>query len=355
MDAGPRFRDRHSAFVPVGRHCGAALVALVGLHIGACTTLSGPAPAPDAAAAIEPIPIPVVARLVVPQRPPPDAKPAPPPAPPPTPAPAPPAPVVLLVSSELPAYVDVAARLEALLGAERVKGYVLADSSNRANLIADIDGSNPRVTVAIGLDAALFAAQELASPFVFCQVLNYADHADLQRAAAGVSALPSISQQFRYWRNVDPGLQRVGAIVGPGHEDLILEAEQAAAAQKLNFKHRTSQSDQETIYLFKRLAAQIDGFWLIPDNRILSLHAIREILTYASEKRVRVVVSSPGLLKYGALMSLSLSPTQIADAVYNVIESLPPRNAQNPEVHAPTRFDVEINPSVAERFGIEFD
>jgi len=123
----------------------------------------------------------------------------------------------------------------------------------------------------------------------------------------------------------------------------------------LDFRHRVSQSDQETIYLFKRLAAQIDGFWLIPDNRILSLSAIREILSYATERNVRVVVSNPGLLKFGALMSLSLSPTQIAEAVYDIVGALPVGSERRFEVFAPTRFDVEINPGVAKQFNLEFD
>lgn len=331
------------------RRASAALAAVGGLCVAACSTLPGAAH--DTAQAIEPVPIPVVARIVTPP-PEPASRPTPP-----RPAPDPrAAPVILLVSSSLPAYVDVASRLEALFGADRVKGYVLDETDDPTRVAAAIAAAHPRAAVAIGLDAALFAAAELtATPVVFCQVLNYAEHAALLQTAGGVSALPSISQQFRYWQNVDGKLHRIGAIAGPGHDALLAEAERAAAEQNLDFKHRISQSDQETIYLFKRLATQIDGFWLIPDNRILSVSAIREILTYATERNVRVVVSNPGLLKFGALMSFSLSPTQVADAVYNVVESLDASGTRQFEVFAPTRFDVEVNPGVADQFGLKFD
>jgi ABC-type uncharacterized transport system substrate-binding protein len=354
MDAGRKYRDRQNTVVLGFRRFGVAMAVVASFHVTACTMLPAGAPDPEATQSIEPIPIPVVARLVVP---PPPGPPAPTvatrPAPPPVQRPAP---VILVVSSDLPAYVDVASRLEVLFGADQVKGYVLDEISDHAGLAAEINQGNPRATVAIGLDAALFAAGQLnTAPVVFCQVLNYAEHDTLKRAAAGVSALPSISQQFRYWKNVDGKLRRIGTIAGPGHEDLLAQAQLAAEEQNLDFKHRISQSDQETIYLFKRLAAQIDGFWLIPDNRILSLNAIREILSYATERRVRVVVSSPSLLKFGALMSLSLSSTLIADAVYNVVEALADDDQHAFEVFAPTRFDVEINAGVAERFGLEFD
>ena len=354
MDACLEYRDGLSPVAPTGMRIGVVLFAAACILLGACSALPVTSPEAEARPAIEPVPIPLVARIV-----PPAPRPVSAPVTPQRPAPVTPEPptrIGLLVSSDLPAYSGVASRLAELLGPDRVDIRILDEFSGTREELADaILISAPSSVVAIGLDAALFAASELDLPIVFCQVLNYAEHESLRHAAAGVSALPSISQQFRYWKNVDAKLRRVGTIAGPGHEDLLAEASAAADEQNLDFRHRISQSDQETIYLFKRLATQIDGFWLIPDNRILSLNAIREILSYAAEREIRVVVSNPGLLKFGALMSLSLTPVQIADAVFNVIEALASGEQQPFEVFRPTRFDVEINPAVAERFGIDFD
>jgi hypothetical protein len=52
--------------------------------------------------------------------------------------------------------------------------------------------------------------------------------------------------------------------------------------------------------VFKRLAPQIDGLWLVPDDRILSPAVLRELLNYAVSHGVRVCVFSDTLLQWGA-------------------------------------------------------
>ena len=270
------------------------------------------------------------------------------------------APVAVVLSSDIFAYSGVAERLFELLDDQPIALFTLDANTGAADpyeaaMAAEINALEPRATVAIGLPAALFASRSVESPVVFCQVFNYAEYPELANAVAAVSVLPSFERQLHFWKGVDSSLTSVGAIFGPGHEALLTDSRRAAESEGLEFEHRVSQSDQETVYLFKRLAADIDGFWLVPDNRILSLSAINEVMEYAAEHEIPVVVSVPELLQFGALMSLAPSPAQVADTVFEVLRSLLFSAASSFMLVAPDSFEVEFNPIVAARFGLGVD
>ena len=275
----------------------------------------------------------------------------------PPPAPAPRSHVAIVVSSALPAFMDVAHSLAALLPADDFVVHVLDDESAAAATQQDFDrnGRAPRATVAIGLPAALYARRHIDAPLIFCQVLNYADHPELEQAAAGVSMLAAFDEQLAFWKAIDGSLEVVGTIAGPGHDRLIAQSSAAAQARGIRLESRLSRSDRETVYQFKRLSAEIDGFWLIPDNRVLSLSAIEELMSYAASRRLPVVVSTPELLRFGALMSLAPSPSQVAESIVNVLGSLQQFIAGGFELVSPTGFEVDVNPAVASRLGIGVD
>ena len=125
-------------------------------------------------------------------------------------------------------------------------------------------------------------------------------------------------EQVRQQLELNPGLQHIGAILGDGHEQLLTEARKAADSAGLTLHHRTARSDRETLYLFNRLAPDIDGFWLFPDNRILSPSVLRQMLSYASRHRVQVAVFNPALLEFGAALSATSVNSDIAETVVSV-------------------------------------
>jgi len=268
--------------------------------------------------------------------------------------PQPAGPLAIIVSGQSPAYVNVADSLVARLGPDEYVTYELPDHAAPEDLqhAAEFLDRNIRAVVAVGLPAALFAAQNVSAPLIFCQVFNYSDYPELERATAGVSMLAAFDQQLAFWKAVDTSLESVGTIVGPGHEALIAQSGAAAATQGIVLNSRISNSDRETVYQFKRLAAEIDGFWLIPDNRVLSVSAIEELMSYAALHSLPVVVSNPELLRFGALMSLAPSATQVADSVMMVLSSLQRFISDGFAIVNPSEFEVDINESVATRLGI---
>jgi len=208
-------------------------------------------------------------------------------------------------------------------------------------------------TVAIGLPAARIARDEFRGPVVFAQVFNYKELLVEGRAIKGVAAMPPFDLHVQDWKKLDPQVRRIGLIVSPTHTDLVPQAELAARNASITVKHEVSGSDRETLYLFKRLAPQIDGLWLIPDDRILSPAVLRDLMAYAVTHRVRVCVFSDTLLDWGALMSASATPTDIARTLHRVLETMMAgRTNALPPLTPLSELAIRINTSVAGRLGI---
>jgi len=250
------------------RVCGAAL--LVALTLSGCSLLvpeSEPADQPEVVNAetrVEPAPA---------RAPEPEPEPAPvqrvtrPPEPPPLP------PVAIVLTSNQPAFVQVANALTERLDAFKV--YDLGDNSQPpVAVLRSINDSDSGVVVAIGLRAAKSSLAMADVPVIFSQVFNYQDYGLLTANSRGVSPLAPLDAQLAAWKSIDPTVSHIGIIIGEGHDDLMTEARLAAQRHNVELTVRIAHSDQETLYIFRRMAQDIDGFWLFPDNRILSARSL---------------------------------------------------------------------------------
>ncbi len=252
----------------------------------------------------------------------------------------------IVLSDRKPAYENIATELGALL--EDYSIYDLTDKSLMPRAvfsnIADFDAG---LVIAIGIRAATVANAYSQVPVVFCQVFNIAE-IDLDSGnLKGVAALPPLAMQVAAWQEFNPGLSNVGAIVGSGHEDLIDEARKAADSAGLNFHYRIARSDRETLYMFNRLTPVIDGFWLFPDNRILSPYVLRQMLSYASRHRVQVAVFNPALLDFGAAISTASVDSDIAATVVSVAHRVIRGDGESiPAVTPLNAIDVQTNRAV---------
>ncbi|HZD51978.1 MAG TPA: ABC transporter substrate binding protein [Woeseiaceae bacterium] len=228
--------------------------------------------------------------------------------------------VAIVLSDRSPAYENVAIELGRQL--ERFLLYDLADKSLTPDAVfSGIADSQAEVVIAIGLKAAERAMALSTLPIVFCQVFNI----DVSASVApirGVAAIPPLRPQVRAWKRIHPELESIGAILGEGHEDLIAEAQIAAAENGIGFQYRIVGSDRETLYVFNRMAREIDGFWLFPDNRVLSMEVLKELLRYGDRHGVQVAVFNPALLALGAELSVTSVDADVAARTIAVAERI---------------------------------
>ncbi len=242
--------------------------------------------------------------------------------PPPTPAiPIEPPAVAIVLTSRSPAYENVAVALADHF--DTVSIYDLSDRSQPpVSAFRLINDGTSDVVVAIGLRAANSSVALSDAPVVFSQVFNYQDHSLLGERSRGVAAIAPMDAQLAAWKQAEPTLSSVGFVIGPGHDALIEEAELAAERHGVQLTVNVASSDQEALYYFKRMVRDIDGFWLLPDNRVLSGRMLRNTIDQANRHGVSVLAPHENLLSIGATISVSTVPTDIADRIRDVVDRI---------------------------------
>lgn len=258
--------------------------------------------------------------------------------------------ILILASGTTAAYRSIADALDAVLESD----YELVHASLGAD---EFDLSRSGVldaAVAIGAEAAEFMRRELRVPIVFCQVFDYEHLFTVPGEVYGVAPLPPLATQLASWKAISADHSVVGMIVSERYRNLVAEARNAARETGIELRAQFAESDIEALYRFKRLAPTIDGFWLFPDNRILSPNVIREILGYGLSHGVQGIVFNPTLLAWGALISVGSQVEDVAATTARVLETVIGRRARELPLITPlTEVDVQINRDVAAALGLE--
>lgn len=260
--------------------------------------------------------------------------------------------VAVVLSDRTPAYVDVALALDYYL--DNHETYDLSDRSMTAREAhVAIAQSQARAIVAVGMPAAKAAARFATVPVVVAQVFNVIDPELNASHVKAVGVLPPIDLQVDAWRELDPGIRNVGAILGPGHEALIAETDRALHQRGIKFHYAIANTDRETLYLFQRLVRDIDGFILFPDNRVLSRTVLADMMNYASRHRVQIAVFNEPLLQMGATFYSGAVDADIAATIAIVLDKVINGNADKvPAFTGLSKIDVRINPATIQKLGL---
>ncbi len=255
--------------------------------------------------------------------------------------------VAILVSQPIPPYTEVAKRLKQRLG-KRATVYDLQqvkDGSYHA-------GDESLQLVTIGLDASRIT-EHLHHQQIFCQVFNYSGSGLTGPHSKGVSMIPGISKTFASWKAISPRLRDVAVISGPGQQALLRPAIEVAAQQGIKLHHITVSNDKEYQYIFKQAARKVQGYWLIPDNRVLSIETLRDVMNFSVRNGKQVVVFSDDLLSLGGLLSVSTDYDDIAEKVLQRLKQAEGHNEiPGPELLPLDEAVLSINEVMAQRLNL---
>jgi len=257
--------------------------------------------------------------------------------------------IIILLSDDIPSYVAIAEQISQR-GLQH--SYMTVNLDRKISLdtrmLEEVVAFKPDRVIAIGLKAAKAGLSFNDVPMVFCQVFNFADNKLLSPTSNGVKLLPPFSLQFELWKALTPELKTVGLIIGAGQESLVAEIRSAAAEYNVELMTRIVESDKEALFTFKRLTPKIQGFLLLPDNRVLSPRVLREIIAYSRKHGTQTVVFNPQLLQLGADISFSSRDADIADTVLRVLNTPLERQPARPSrMTALTTLRAEFSTGVA--------
>lgn len=260
--------------------------------------------------------------------------------------------ILVLRSSDAASYTEVADALDELLAGRYELQDVNYDELDAAGISA-VANTDVAAAVAIGLDAATFAATKLALPTVVCQVFDPEPLVSQRDAVFGVAALPPPALQLQAWKRLAPTVASAGIIVSQSDRAFVTEAKQAAADAGIALRVEFASSDRELLYRFKRLAPELDGFWLFPDNKILSPSVLHEIFDYALVHKVHSIVFNPSLLNWGALLSVGGSSDNVAATVATVLDAVVDGSSSELRRVTPlSAVDARVNEEIAGSLGL---
>lgn len=262
--------------------------------------------------------------------------------------------VVILVSENIPAYSAVASTLAEQLGQRGSIRYLKANQFENLRTLGAYQDSTRHQFVSIGLKASVAAKTLTDRQVVFCQVFNYQEYDLVSPQHKGVSMTPSLSRTFSTWRALAPDITDIGLISGPGFDDLIQAAKAAAKNQGITLHHETVNSDKEYQYAYKQMADKVQGYWLLPDNRVLSGNVLRDVMTFSVRNSKQVVVFNEELLNLGGLFSTGNDYEDIAQQVLDRLEQAHDKEEiPGPDVVYPDKMVLRINSVMAQRLNLK--
>ncbi len=221
--------------------------------------------------------------------------------------------VLLLLSSSSKAYQKVAVYIRAELGEHAVQIILSGLPAQDRAVIEDIKASNTIQIVAIGLKALNAVKGFKDKQIVYTQVISHEKISEDN--VKGVSALPSPEKLFKDWKKLSPGLSKVAIITGKNLQQFLQRARRAAKSQGIELIIEQVDTDKGFIYKSKKLKSDVAGQWILPDNRILSAKALKDVMAYSSRRGRQIVVFSPKLLSFGGFLYVSPDLKMIANGV----------------------------------------
>ena len=262
--------------------------------------------------------------------------------------------VVILASEDIPAYSEVARVLTKKIGRRSRVYYLSGSPLENLKTVNQFKNEENIQIVSIGLNAALATKTLANKQVVFCQVYNHQDHALLSPKHKGVSMLPSLPKTFSAWRALSPRTTDIGIISGPGFDDMMQAARAAAKSHGFTLHHTTVNSDKEYQYAYKNMSKKVQGYWLLPDNRVLSENTLRDIMNFSVRNSKQVAVFNNEILKLGGLFSVSSDYQDIAHHVNARLEqSQMSETIPGPDIVPLDKLKLRINPVMAKNLDLK--
>ena len=252
-------------------------------------------------------------------------------------------PVAILLNESNPNSQQIADLLSAKLSTPTQLYYLPALPQQQVKVVEQLKQQAHSQVVAIGSNAALRAKSLSDTRVVFSQVFNYQGEGLIEAGFSGVSMVPSPEKLFSQWKLLTPNLTHIAIITGPNNQQQITRIQQAATKQGISVLHKEVTNDKEMLYEAKQLAPLIQGFWLLPDHRVLSRRSIKEFMMQSMKQGKQVALFNRQLFKYGGLLYAGGDVGDIAEQLKVQLSS------SGQSVFELKQAEIEINQRAAEQ------
>lgn len=244
-----------------------------------------------------------------------------------------------------------------------IKEYTVQEGGREeARILSGIEQQRPALIMTLGSAATTWIHRQVQHvPVVFCMVLNPVASGLVQSLQSsgnnltGASLDIPVRRQFETLQAVVPTVKRVGVLYNPQETgEVVSSAVQVAADLGLTLiAMPVSAADklQETLEQHKK---QLDALWSVADSTVFaSDRAIEFLLRKTLEYRLPFMGLSPGFVKAGALLALSVDYADVgAQCAEQAVQILTGRSPTSLPITAPRKVTLYLNANVAKAIGV---
>lgn len=268
--------------------------------------------------------------------------------------------VVVLLDTRIRPYVECLAGFQEISRADGIKVLERVENGDLADekaLIPSIRSRKPDMILAVGGEALQAMAGEIRDiPILFCMVINpKAILGSLPANVTGVSLNVPAESIAATLDDLLPQTKRVGVVYDPDNTvELVHEARQALSRRRKTLEAQPVKDAGEVLPKVKDVLAQVDIYWMLPDNTVNNTDVVRYLFFAARQQNKALIGISPRFTKAGALFSLSAeyrAEGRQAGAISNqILAGSRPRDIP---VAQPSALQLTINSKVAASLGID--
>jgi len=271
-------------------------------------------------------------------------------------------PVAILLSDSEAAYSQPLTAFSEEIGRPVVvfnlHGAIEKDPQLKSRLFA----AKPAMIFALGAKAAfvakLWTADHQDIPVIFAMVLNW-QHYNLldQPNLTGIASEMAPGTQFVNMTMFSPKIKKIGVVFSDYSSHFVAEAKRAADLLGLQLVNIPIQHPEEFGRAFKKLAPEIDAFWVLSDPVVYTLENVDWLEDRCVKERLLCMGQSANIVKLGMVLAVNPDPinigSQAASMAKNILDGrLKP---QDIGVMDPLGTKIFVNLKTAGRIGLEVD
>ena len=244
-----------------------------------------------------------------------------------------------------------------------IREYTVQEGGkDAAKVLWDIKQQRPALIVTLGSAAtALIHRQVQDIPVVFCMVLNPVASGLVQSLQSsgnnltGASLDIPVELQFDTLKAVVPAVKKVGVLYNPQETGEVVRTATHIAATRgielIALPVRAVEKLQETLDNHNK---KLDALWAVADSTVFaSDRAIEFLLRKTLEYRLPFMGLSPGFVKAGALLALSVDyrdvGVQCGEQATHILAGRAPASLP---ITTPRRVTLYLNSQVAKAIGV---
>jgi putative ABC transport system substrate-binding protein len=263
--------------------------------------------------------------------------------------------IAILKTSNIAAYEQAVEGFKATAPSNTVytEYDIQGDPEQDKKLAQRIRASQPALVLVVGLKAALAAKAEITDiPVLYMMVLDPLKQNLSAPNMTGILMEIPIDRQVKLIRSFLPSKYKLAILYDPRRSGVkVKEAEQQHTMAVQGFP---VSSERDLPQQLRELSRPNTVLWLMPDATVLTNESIGFILQTSAENAVPVIGFSPELTRLGALMSLSVTYTEIGRET-GLLAGQILNGEQRPSKPIPVeKLKITVNMKTARFLGIEF-